>query len=647
MRMGDREARPHAYVHSGRVCRAAADRVRAARGRSAPSPGLRSLAPVVLNLRSVHTGEVRPLERAPEELRPPGEPEANGPAPPVAAAPRLRSPRAGRSLVPLLSGSLVRRYSLLLLASAVLPLFLVGVVYDRYTRGLLDHFTGAQLDAQLAGTASRLSSFLEARSYQLQTLAKYPARPGPGDGGGGELASLVRLEADDADLYGILFFGEDDALVASVVGQAASGPPYWAEFPFSLEGLARHPLGEGEIVGPMPPEDGRSGWFLLREPLNGGGTIAAHVRLASLTELLGAPSLAGVLQPILRTPAGDFDVIGHPVTVHGQLLEGPEVAPGWRPCLVVDPVELLRPFQAARHTLLLGSLVAVLAIGWASVRMARRLKHRVDALAQGAERLSAGDFSYRVPDAGGDEIGLFAVTFNQMAARLGDLLERTVRMERLAALGRFSTGIAHEVRNPLATLKTTVQALERIERDAQRSALLRDMGREIDRIARTMGEILAFGRPRPPEQQEVLVSEAVERLRALLATVADQGQIAVTVRGEGDPTAVVDPDHLLQILMNLALNAIQATPPGGEVTIAFRPRAERVVVEVRDTGAGIPPEKLREVFEPFYTTKPAGTGLGLSISRQLTELNGGNLSLESAPGRGTIARVLLVSGGPT
>jgi two-component system, NtrC family, sensor histidine kinase HydH len=573
------------------------------------------------------------------------DPEADRPAAPAAPPPRARPARRRRGLLQILSGSLVRRYSVLLLASAVLPLAFVGVVYDRYTRGLLDHFTGAQLDAQLAGTASRLSSFLEGRMYQLQILAKYPAAPGPRERSSGELASLVRLEADEADLYGILFFSEDGGLAAAVPGQAASGPPYWAESPFTIEGLPRKPIGEGEIVGPAPPRDGQSGWFLLKEPLHGGGTIAAHVRLASLTELLGAPSLAGVVQPVLRTPVGDFDVIGRPVSVHGQLLEGPEIAPGWRPCLVVDPVELLRPFQAARYTLIAGSLLAIAAIGWASVRMARRLSHRVDALAKGAERLSGGDFSYRVPDSGEDEVGLFAVTFNQMAARLGELIDRTVRMERLAALGRFSTGIAHEVRNPLATLKTTVQALERLERDAQRSALLRDMGREIDRMARTMGEILAFGRPRPPERQEVLVSDTMDRLRGLVATIAEQRQVELTVRGEGEPTAIVDSDHLQQILMNLALNAIQATPPGGRVTLAFRPRGGRVLLEVRDTGAGIAPDALREVFEPFYTTKPAGTGLGLSISRQLTEMNGGSLALESAPGRGTTARVVLPARG--
>lgn len=565
-----------------------------------------------------------------------------GDGPDPAAAPRRPLPPYPLRL---LSGSVVRRYVVLLLASAVLPLVVVGALYDRYTRGLLAEFTGEQLNAQLAATASRLGAFLESRAYQLQNLAQYPAPREGAPGERGELASLVRLEADEADLYGILFLSEDGALVRAVAGQAASGPPYWGEFPFDLQGLPRSRLGEAELVGPVPPRDGQAGWFLLAAPLHGGGTIALHVRLASATELLGAPSLAGVLLPVLRTPAGDFDVVGRPAAIHGQLILGPEVAPGWRPGLVVDPEELLRPFQAARRGLIVAALVAAAAVSWVSVRLARRLQVRVQALAHGAERLSAGEFEYRVPVAGRDEVGALAHAFNAMAERLGELVERTVRMERLAALGSFSTGVAHEVRNPLATLKTTVQALERVEKDPQRSALLRDMGREIDRMARTLGEILAFGRPRPPQRAEVRVWEVSRRLEGLLRTECESRQVDLTLQGDPNVRAVVDPDHLHQILMNLVLNALQATPAGGVVTVRVHRDGDEVLVEVRDTGAGIPPERLREVFEPFFTTKPAGTGLGLSISRLLAELNGGRLALESAPGQGTTARLTLGDAG--
>ena len=161
--------------------------------------------------------------------------------------------------------SVVRRYSLLLLAAAVVPIFVVGLLYDRYARSLLDQFTGAQLDAQLAATASRIGSFLEARTYQLETLARYPAPPAPGGAAfelGEEMASLVRIEADSSDLYGILFFSEDGRLVKAVAGQAGSGPPYWAESPFDPASLPRQQVGETTLAGPALPRDGA--WSLAR-----------------------------------------------------------------------------------------------------------------------------------------------------------------------------------------------------------------------------------------------------------------------------------------------------------------------------------------------------------------------------------------------
>jgi two-component system, NtrC family, sensor histidine kinase HydH len=545
------------------------------------------------------------------------------------------------------SGSLVRRYSVLLVIATLAPMVVVGFVYDRYMRSMLDQFTGERLEAQLAGTASRISAFLDARTYQLERLARYPIPPQSerGAGLGEELTSLVRLEADDADLYGIIVFANDGALREVVRGQAASGPPYWSEAAFAPEQLPRGKYGDAEIVGPFPPREGQSGWFLLQEPLRGEGHIALHVRLASLTDLLGAPSVAGVLEPVLQTPAGYFDVVGQPAAIHGQLMEGPEIAAGWRPCLLVDPQELLRPFQVARRGLFIGSLVAVGAIAFVLARMAGRLKRRVEVLADGAELIAGGDFDHRVPDFGDDEIGHVAVAFNRMASKLRRLVEREVRLERLAALGEFSTGVAHEVRNPLATLKTTVQALARVDRDPQRATLLRDMEGEIDRMSRTMGQILAFGRPRPPEPTRLRLRDTARRLESLLANEAIQRQVGFTVQGDLDLHVRVDEDHLLQLLLNLALNALQATPPGGLVTLRCWREADRVAIEIRDTGSGISPEALARVFVPFFTTKPGGTGLGLSICRQLAQLNGGTLDLESMPGQGTTARLLLEDGG--
>jgi two-component system sensor histidine kinase AtoS len=164
-------------------------------------------------------------------------------------------------------------------------------------------------------------------------------------------------------------------------------------------------------------------------------------------------------------------------------------------------------------------------------------------------------------------------------------------------------------------------------------------------MARALGEILAFGRPRPPRRAAIRAWEVARRLGSLVATESERRQVDFTVQGDSHVLAQADPDHLQQILMNLVLNALQATPAGGLVMVRIHREGDAVAVEVRDTGAGIPADELGEVFEPFYTTKPSGTGLGLSISRQLAELNGGSLALESAPGHGTIARLLLAGPG--
>jgi two-component system sensor histidine kinase HydH len=539
--------------------------------------------------------------------------------------------------------SVVRRFSLLLVASAILPMVAVGYVYDRYARALLEEFTGERIRSQLVATASRVGSFLEARTYQLETIATYPLAPSTRPGAAA--SSLVRIEADAADLYGVLFFSDDGRLVRAIAGQAAAGPPYWSEFEVDLASLPRRTSGETSLIGPVPPRDGQSGWFLMQQRFQGGGVVALHVRLASVTELMGTASAVQVVRPILRTPAGDFDTRGLPTTTSGEVVVGPEVFPGWRPCLVVAPDEMLRPFRAARVALILASIFAAGAIVWVLVTMAGRLKHRVDLLALGAEVVSAGDFSHRVPLDGDDEIGFLAATFNRMASRLGRLVDRTVRMKRLAALGEFSTGVAHEVRNPLATLKTTVQALARVEKDAERSALLSSMLGEIDRMGRAMQDILVFGRPRPPEQRQVTLGEVLSGLVGLQSPGAAQRGVTLVLEGDLDAVVEVDPDHLSQILLNLVQNALHASVAGGRVAIRVAADEAQVVILVSDTGPGIEPARLAQVFEPFFTTKPGGTGLGLSISRQLAELNGGALVLESTVGQGTTARVTLRPGG--
>lgn len=550
--------------------------------------------------------------------------------------------------------SLVGRYSLLSLTLLVGVMTLLSGLYATVSDSVTERLAGERLEAQVAGTANRLTNFIANRIYQLETLSTHPSMPLYllyNDGVPEGVQELVRVEADAPDLYGILFFDSRGALTDMVPGQAASGRPYWDRSDWSLQGLPSVYLGNSEIIGPSLSHAEGPGWLLIRQPLrdNTGldteGSIALHVRLASLTELMRTENLAGVLRPFLRTPAGDLlDATGnsHAVIPDG-LRTGPEVLPGWRIDYVVSAAEILSPLRSVQ--LGLYGLAAVMALGivvlfWA---LARSLRRRVARLVESAEAFAEGDLKFRLPEPKNDkdEIDVLAHAFNAMADRLQDMIGRTVQAEKMAVLGEFATGVAHEVRNPLATVKLTVQALEKGEPDPRRRDLLVSVEEEIDRLNRVVGELLDYGRPVAGEPGAMEVRRAFRHARVLTSSLADQRQVTVAATDDSRLAVWASPDQVIQCLVNLVANAIQACEPGGIVTLrAFR-NGDRVTVDITDNGCGMDSDTQARVTEPFFTTRSDGTGLGLSITRQLIELNGGDLHISSAEGYGTTVSVSL------
>lgn len=546
--------------------------------------------------------------------------------------------------------SIVRRYLLLSVLVFTLPALAIGLLYDRFTAKALEQLLGEKVLANLTATANRLNAYLDARRYQLETLANYPgiaSYPATDADVAGDVAALLQVESDSPDLYGILFFDAEGRLRRAVPGQAASGPPYWSDRPFKTAKLPLTVLGETEILGPVAGADGDSGWLLMRLPLHGGqadktsGYIALHVRLASLTEQLGATDVAGAAQPLLRTPAGDFNVVGQVSGEHGKVIAGPEIMSGWTPLLEVKPSGLLNAFALERRALLAAVLVGSALIVFLFYQLSRHLRQRIELLVHGAEAISSGRLDHRIDEQGADEIASVSHAFNAMARKLQEHIERALRMERLAVLGEFASGIAHEVRNPLAAIKTSVQALARREQEPKRAQLLAAMEGEIDRLARVVSDLVDFGRPHPPVPRPVAVGELFRHVRGIIEP--DAVARGLRLGCEGDLTLGVwaDPDHLLQIVLNLALNALQATPEHGSVVLRATRADGRVSIEVSDTGCGIPPALLDRVTAPFFTTKTKGVGLGLTISRQLCELNDGCMTLDSVAGEGTVVRIVL------
>ncbi|UFJ41104.1 HAMP domain-containing protein [Brevibacillus humidisoli] len=236
-----------------------------------------------------------------------------------------------------------------------------------------------------------------------------------------------------------------------------------------------------------------------------------------------------------------------------------------------------------------------------------------------------------------DEIGVLAHAIKEMLDNMEEkkLLEKRMeRMERLASMGQMASGIAHEIRNPLAGIKTTTQVLaSRLELDEKNQALFQGVTGEIDRVNRIITNLLNLARPRDPQTRTISVHDVVNQTLVLLEKENKEKNIWFHNRISSELHYLVDPDHFKQIIINLSLNAINAMPAGGAITFSSGLNGE---LFIQDEGTGIAKEEFEKIFEPFYTTTSTGTGLGLTMVHQLVLQNNGEITIQSEQGKGTV-----------
>jgi len=224
--------------------------------------------------------------------------------------------------------------------------------------------------------------------------------------------------------------------------------------------------------------------------------------------------------------------------------------------------------------------------------------------------------------------------------------EALERSRRLAALGRMAAGIAHEIRNPLGTLRGFAQFfLRRNEEDAAAREYADLMVGEVDRLNRTVSALLQFARPREPEFSSVEMRELLQRTARLLEDEMTAHQIAFLLDLPAVPIVFrADPDLLTQVLINLLQNALAASETKGEIRLGGAAGEEGVRLWVQDAGKGMDAEERERMFDPFFTTRREGTGLGLVVVQQIIEQHRGRVEVVSAPGRGTRIEVILPHG---
>ena len=226
-----------------------------------------------------------------------------------------------------------------------------------------------------------------------------------------------------------------------------------------------------------------------------------------------------------------------------------------------------------------------------------------------------------------------------MAERTRELQEaqaHVLHQEKMAAFGLLAAGIAHEVGNPLTSISSLVQMLQRREYDDYTREKLSLVSGQLQRIQITLRELINFSRPASTSRDRVSLGDIVEEALNIAKYYKRTKGRGISAQVPADlPPLVGVRDQLVQVFLNLILNAVDATENGGQITISAKALNGVIRVQIADNGCGIAPADAKRLFEPYFTTKRHGTGLGLFVTRKLAEEHGGSVAFESNPGEGT------------
>jgi two-component system nitrogen regulation sensor histidine kinase NtrY len=397
-----------------------------------------------------------------------------------------------------------------------------------------------------------------------------------------------------------------------------------------------------EFVNSLPEAEGmRAELYRNFEPRAGLDTLGSKLAASLVQEVQRQP------RELTRT-SSDASITAIPLLGRGKQLLAILLVENSR----AELASLKRTIQATAWSVgAAGVLLGLILSFWTASRITRPVR----ALAASVRQVSAGDWSTRAAVESRDEIGQLARDFNRMTEQLSEQRDRMIQAERVAAWRELARRLAHELKNPLFPLQITVENLQRARQSSseQFEEVFREstttLLAELDNLKTIIGRFSDFAKMPAPQLEQVNLNDTAREVVKLFdAQVRAPGRSPVEVRLETEPNLAsvpADPEQIRRALRNLVLNALDAMPEGGALTI----RTEnvhgaangRVAIEVADTGEGLTPEECERLFTPYYTTKRHGTGLGLAIVQSVVSDHKGTISVESQPGRGTTFRIEL------
>jgi len=303
--------------------------------------------------------------------------------------------------------------------------------------------------------------------------------------------------------------------------------------------------------------------------------------------------------------------------------------------------------RTLRNRIMLTSLVAIVPVALLALPIAHLITHPLEEMARASRQVAQGNIQIRVPNRGIGEVAVLGQAFNTMLAELEETQVQLIRKERLASMGQLAAGVAHQLNNPLGTiLLFSDLLLQDLPEGTQGREDVQMIAQEARRAKEIVAALLNFARQQKvwahPIALDTMLHEIAERARQQPAYehIRIVEQIAPDL-----PRIEADPVQLSNVFVNLMDNAADAMPKGGMLTIKadLSPDRQSVVVQVKDTGCGIPPENIKRIFSPFFTTKSLGqgTGLGLSIAYGIVKMHHGAIQVKSQVGKGTTFTVTL------
>ena len=327
--------------------------------------------------------------------------------------------------------------------------------------------------------------------------------------------------------------------------------------------------------------------------------------------------------------------------------------------LGISTKKMQQEIVKSRNQILFMGVLAVLAGMVGSMLVGKSVSRPINRLMHSAKAISRGDLEVELEVTSSDEIGVLTAAFRDMAEALKRNINELIRAEQLMIMGKMAAGLAHEIKNPLEAIKGSAAYLEgKYSGDITIAKFTRIIKEEIQAVVELIDEHLRYARPAKPRFALRDINEVILEALQLAENLLDQNRIRLHKElAAGLPAVYADSGQIKQVVMNLVLNAAEAMPTGGDLSIrtawagdgsaghGTSHASEGVEIQIADSGKGMTDEQLKRIFDPFFTTKEKGSGLGLSISARIVETHRGNIRVESREGAGSVFRIFLPASG--